>query len=342
MIKLMHPNVGKEELALVEQVLMSGNLVEGKMVKAFEEETCRWIGVAHGVACTSATTGLELALRALDVGWGDEVIIPGFTHPATALCVEGVGAVPVTVDVDPRSYNTNAEIIKKSITKHTKAIMPVSLFGNPLDMQPILDLGLPVVEDAACSLGSEREGRRVGSEATITVFSFHPRKVFTTGDGGLITTNDTYLAEKMRRIKRFGGFQEWGTNYRMSDILGAVALAQVRKIDLVVSERRKKAAWYDRHVPVPPQGSNYQSYVIHINDRDETISYMKRHGVECQVGTYALHKLDYFKNLPALPVSEMLHRELMALPLHHLLTEDDQEYIISLLMKKGGVTMFKG
>ncbi len=334
MIKLMRPYVGKEELELISQVLESGNLVEGQMVDMFEKETCEWIGAKHGIACTSATTGLELALRAMDIGAGDEVIVPGFTHPATALCVITTGAKPVMVDVDQETYNTNAGLIKKAITKRTKAIMPVSLFGRPLDIEPIIDLGIPVIEDAACSLGSELNGVRVGSQCT-TVFSFHPRKVFTTGDGGLVVTNDTKLSERIRRIKKFGAFKEWGTNYRMSDILGAIALAQIRRIDQVVKDRKEKAAIYDDLLNIKTSGGNYQSYVIKIDNRDNVMRAMIQDGIECQVGTYALHTLEVFKGQAKLPVSQKLHDSLLTLPLHFELSLQEQIFIIKKLQEHG-------
>ena len=330
MIRLAHPYTDNDELELVAEVLRSGNLVEGQMVRAFEREACDWIGVSHGIACTSATTGLELVLRAMGVGKGDEVIVPGFTHPATALCVMAVGATPVTVDVDRETYNTDAGMIKKAITKRTKAIMPVSLFGTPLDIEPILDLGIPVVEDAACSLGSESKGKRVGSQCT-AVFSFHPRKVFATGDGGLVVTNDSKLAERIKKIKHFGGFTEWGTNYRMSDILGAVALAQVRRIDKMVAIRREKAAVYDALLGRKPREGNRQSYVVEVKRRDGVIKLMKEKGIETQIGTYALHTLPVFEGFKALEVSQHLHDTLLTLPLHHRLTE--QKYIIETLTK---------
>lgn len=332
MIRLAFPYTDNQELKLVYDVLSSGNLVEGRMVRAFERETCDWIGVDHGVACTSATIGLELVLRAMGIGKGDQVIIPGFTHPATAMCVMAVGATPATVDVDPETYNVNARIIRKAITKNTKAIMPVSLFGRPLDIEPIIDLGIPVVEDAACSLGSEKEGKRVGSQCT-AVFSFHPRKVFATGDGGLIVTNDGRLADKIRKIKHFGAFQEWGTNYRMSDILGAVALAQVRRIDHMVTMRQSKAAIYDALLGQDTHGGNYQSYVVKVKARDRTIKIMKEKGIETQVGTYALHTLPVFKGFTKWSVSQELHERLLTLPLHYRLTDIEQQYIIETLTK---------
>ncbi|HEY9582895.1 MAG TPA: DegT/DnrJ/EryC1/StrS family aminotransferase [Candidatus Paceibacterota bacterium] len=354
-IKLMQPNVGDEELRLVEQVIKSGNLVEGKMVEEFERTVCEFTGAKYAIACTSATTGLELALRTLDIGKGDEVIIPDFTHPATALVVQTVGATPILVDVDLESYNTNAEYIRKAVTKRTKAIIPVSIFGNPLEMDAIMSIGkknnIPIIEDAACSLGSEYKSKKVGNLADITVFSFHPRKIFSTGDGGLITTNNRDRAELMMSIKRFGAgeiggkntFVRWGTNYRMSDILGAVALGQVRKISQIVEDRIKKAKIYNEllsgveEVTTPKiedfSKSNYQTYAILIkNDkRDGMMQEMRGRNIEVQIGTYALHLLPVFmgvKKVGDLRNSLSLSQNLLSLPLHAGLTLEQQKYVV--------------
>jgi len=356
-IHLMKPNVGKEELDLVKKVFESGWFVEGTMVREFEQTVADYVGVKHAIACTSATTGLELALRALNIGKGDEVIIPDFTHPATALVVQTVGANPVLVDVDIHTYNTNVDYIKKAITKKTKAIMPVSIFGNPLNIDPIMDLGkhygIPVIEDVACSLGSEYKSRKVGSTADISVFSFHPRKIFTTGDGGLIVTNNQKYAELMVSMKKFGsgitsdgkpGFVRWGTNYRMSDILGAVALGQVRRIKEIVDDRIEKVRIYNKLlenvdcIRIPEiksyAKSNYQTYAVYIEKegiRDKVIQEMKKRNIQTQIGTYALHTLPVFTDIKIvgnLENSYKLYRNLLALPLHYDLTIDDQERVV--------------
>ena len=354
-IFLMRPNVGEKELELVKQVIASGQLVEGKMVREFENTVSVYIDVKHALACTSATTGLELCLRALNIGPGDEVLVPDFTHPATALAVMTLGANPVFVDVDIETYNTTAEILKKGITKNTKAIIPVSIFGNPLDIDPIMELGkknnIPVIEDAACSLGSEYKSRKTGLTADMTVFSFHPRKIFATGDGGLIVTNNTEYYNLMLSMKKFGNgisegvntFVRWGTNYRMSDILGAIALGQVRRIDEIISLRIKKAINYNEllegveQVIIPKieksSTSNYQTYSIFIkNDkRNYILKEMRDRNIEVQIGTFSLQSLPVFKNVKkigALENSFSLSQNLLALPLHTELIDEEQNYII--------------
>ena len=353
-IYLQRPDVGDDELKLVKEVLISKNLVEGKMVRAFERVVSEYIGIDHAIACTSATTGLELALRSIGIQLGDEVIIPDFTHPATGLVIYTLLGYPVLIDVDLRTANTTASLIEQAITPKTKAIIPVSLFGNPLEIGDILDVarkyGLPVIEDAACSLGSKWHDIPVGSMADISVFSLHPRKILTTGDGGIITTNNTELAAKIQVMKRFGiidgEFVEWGTNYRMSDILGAVALGQLQRFNEIIDIRKLCAKRYDEllknvdgikllNIPLYAK-SNYQTYCIYIESekRDIIITKMKSFGIEVQIGTYALHKLPIFKaakKVNNLFNSSKLYEHLLALPLHHGLTLKDQVYIISTL-----------
>ena len=235
-IKLIKPVVGEEELQMIRKVLESGWLTEGTVTKEFEEKVKKFVGVKYAVATTSCTTAFELALRALDIGPGDEVIVPDFTHPATGNIVRWIGAEPVLVDVDLSSYNVDPDEVEKAITEKTRCIMPVSWGGNPLNMQPLNDLkekhNLFVVEDAACSLGAEYNGKKTGTMADITCFSFHPRKIITTGEGGMAVTDNPAYAEKLESLKTFGmttadgktTFTLCGTNYKLSDILAAVGV----------------------------------------------------------------------------------------------------------------------
>lgn len=360
LIRLMKPNVGSTEMELVKQVIDSGYLVEGDAVREFEKTVCTHVNAKHGIACTSATTGLELALRVLGVGPGDEVIIPDFTHPATALVVMTLSATPVFIDVNIETRNTDAEKIEEAITKKTKAVIPVSIFGHPLDIDPINALkekyDIHIIDDAACSLGSRYKDQAVGGLTDMTVFSFHPRKVFTTGDGGLITTNNDQWAEQMKSMKVFGsgiksdgkpGFVQWGTNYRMSNIHGAVALGQVRRLNEIVDDRIQKARVYDdllkdvKGISIPVIAayakSNYQTYTVYIHQegiRDQIIKEMRSRNIQTQIGTYALHLQPQFENLKRigdLSNSTKLFENLLALPLHHELSTEDQSRVAQTL-----------
>jgi len=356
-IQLMKPNVGEAEIDLVREVIESGYLVEGPMVKEFENIAANYIGVKHAISCTSWTTGAELVFRAIGLEKGDEVICPDFTHPATALAVITAGGTPVFVDVDLESRNTTADLISEAINENTKAIQPVSIFGNPLDIDPINKLAkkhnLTVIDDAACTLGSSYKGKPVGRLTDFTIFSFHPRKVFTCGDGGLITTNNDALAQKIRSMKVFGNdkgsFTNWGTNQRMSNIHGAVLVGQMRRIDEIVNDRISKASYYDKllenlpGVQIPKLSStvksNYQTYAIYIekdNFRDKIISKMKEANIQTQIGTFSLHKQPYFhdvKKYGSLTNSLKLCDNLLSLPLHYMLEKEDQERVVDNLTR---------
>jgi len=349
-IPLARPFVGDEELEAIRKVLDSKYMTEGPMTKQFEEKFSEYIQVKNSVATTSCTTALEIALRVLGIGPEDEVIVPDFTYPITAGVAFLVGAKPILVDVDLESYNVTADAIENAITKKTKCVIPVSLCGNPLDKDVYRvsrEHGLLIVEDAACSVGAEIDGKKVGTFADITCFSFHPRKIITTGEGGMLTTDDDELAEKARSLKRFGlkdgKFEYIGTNYKLSDILGAIGLVQLSKVESIIKDRIQKAKIYDElladveYVKTPSVKPNvkhtFQSYVIYIKKegvRDRLRRDLAENGIETQIGTYALHLQPCFTNVERrwdLKNSEKLFNNLLTLPLHHELSFEDQKLV---------------
>ena len=357
---LIKPQIGEEELSAIKEVLQSGYLTEGTATKAFEDAFAKYCGVEDAVAFTSCTTGLETALRALGIGKGDEVIIPNYTHPATAQAVYLVGAEPVLVDIDPKTYNIDYDEIEKAITPQTKVIMPVSLFGNPLDYILLNALkkkhDLFIVEDAACSAGACLGEKKVGSFADITSFSFHPRKVITTGEGGMNTTNNNVLAKKMHSFKRFGMHVDKGkivftekiaTNYKMSNVNAALGLAQLQKIENIIGKRRELAKKYDslllnsQLISSPFVLDNarhtYQSYVVLLEKkgiRDKTIHKLRDKGIETQIGSYALSLEPAFlttKRIGKLQESLDIFENTLTLPLFSDLTFEDQKFIINTL-----------
>jgi dTDP-4-amino-4,6-dideoxygalactose transaminase len=360
-MKLIEPVVDEEEIRNVTKVLRSGWLTEGPVTKQFEEEVRQYVGAKHSVATTSCTTALELSLRALGIGPGDEVIVPDFTHPATANIVEWIGAKPVLVDVDLFSYNIDPAEVRKAITKKTKCIIPVSWGGNPLDMKPLNDLkeehGLAVVEDAACSLGAEFDGKKTGTMADITCFSFHPRKIVTSGEGGMAVTDDRALAEKISSMKNFGMriedgkrmFIQLGTNYKLSDVLSAIGLVQMTKIEKMIRRRIELANYYDKllvgnDLITPPERrentrhtcQTYSVYVHKERARDKIIEDLRKASIETQIGTYALHMQPSCKEarrVGRLERAEELYMNLLALPLSHFMSSKDQELVISQIEK---------
>lgn len=352
-IYLMRPFVGTEELEAVKTVFESKYLTEGPVTQEFERNFAAFVGADHGIAVTSCMTGLVLALNTLDIGKDDEVIVPDFTHPATGDCVYQVGANAVLVDVDLETYNISSSAIEEAITDRTKCIIPVSWGGNPIDPD-IYKIGkeynIPIIEDAACSTGAMISNVKVGSLADLTCFSFHPRKILTTGEGGMVTTNRDDLSEKAVALKHFGAtkdgrFTYHGTNFKMSNVVAAIGSEQLKKLPKILDDRIRKANRYSEllddlggvHVPrVSPRTKHvFQSYCIYI-EQEGTRDHLKRDlgqmGIETQIGTYALHLEPSYsdvKRVGDLKNSELLSANLLTLPLHHELTDDDQEYVVA-------------
>ena len=351
-IRLVVPDLGSDELREVEEVFASGQLTQGPKVEAFEKVVAGRVGAAHGIATTSATTALHLAVAALGIGPGDEVLVPDFTFPATANVVVQQGARPVLVDVDPSTFTVALDDLAAKVTDRTKAIIPVHAFGLAADMDPIVafaeERGLAVIEDAACAIGTTYHGRPVGTIGTLGCFSFHPRKAVTTGEGGMVTTNDPAMADRLRLLRNHGGrrsegrftFEAAGFNYRLSDILAAIGLAQMRRLDGVITEKRRLADVYrgvlsglsGATLPIEPTwgGHVYQSFVLLLDeavDRDLVIKQMREREIETTLGTYALHAEPFFQRAYGhrsgdLPGSWAAYRRSLTLPLFPGLGDD--------------------
>jgi len=362
-IPLIKPYITQELKDKVCEVLESGYLTEGPVTEEFENAIRKYIGCKHVIAVTSCTTGLEIALRAINIGPGDEVIVPDYTYPATADVVSIVGATAVIVDVSPQTMLIDYDALEAAITPKTKAVIPVSIFGNPLDWDRLNNIkvkyGIYIIEDAACSLGAEYKGIKVGNLADISVFSHHPRKFITTGEGGTITTNTDELAAWMKSYKHFGMgesptregtvFARIGTNYKLSNILAAVGLTQMGKIEELLNRRKELACNYiklldsikDIVIPsVTPAGEHsYQSFCTYVPNRDKLIKFMKDKDIEVQIGTYALHMHPAFTYNPSCRIegnltgSRYAFDHCMTLPLYHELTFDDQRYIVDILKR---------
>jgi len=362
-IPLIKPYITDDVKTKVCEVLDSGYLTEGPVTRAFEDEFNTYIGSSHSLAVTSCTTGLELALRALGIGAGDEVIVPDYTYPATADAVAIVGADIVIVDVSRDTMLIDYDRVETAVTERTKAIIPVSIFGNPLDYERLNAIkakrSLYIIEDAACSIGASFDSVRVGRLADISVFSLHPRKFITTGEGGVVTTDNPDLADWMTSYKNFGTgakagrlstrFERIGTNYKLSNILAAVGLAQMEHIDELLARRITLSQQYlsllsdITGVSIPgttPRGQHaYQSFCVFIENRDHIMTAMREKGIEVQIGTYALHKHPAFKPSPncryhgEMDGSRYAFDHCLALPLYHELKYEDQQYIVDTLLQ---------
>jgi len=344
-LRLGWPDLGEPELAEVAEVLESGMLTMGPKVAEFEQELARLCEVEHALVVSSGTAALHVAVLALGLDPGDEVLVPAYTFPATANVVALAGLVPVLVDVDPETMNIDAGQIR--VGPRTKAILPVHLFGRPARLEQLPDL--PVLEDAAGALGARRGGRACGGLGLLGCLSFHPRKIVTTGEGGAVTTNDERIAAEVRRLRNHGwrslappDMPAPGLNYRLSDILCAVGLPQARRLDELLAERTRIADGYTdrlRGLPLLLPGADegdvhgWQAYVVQVDDRDRVLGELRARGIEAQIGTYALNLLGAYRDQGAFPGAARVFERALALPFHTRLSEDDLDLVAETLDK---------
>lgn len=363
MIPLTIPEINFQEIKNeLKNIFQSGILTKGPKVGQFEKVVAKYIGTKYAFATTSCTTALHLSLAAIGIKRGDEVLVPDFTFPATANVVVQQGATPVLVDINLDNYTIDIKDLEEKITKRTRAIIPVDAFGCPVDMLSILKIAkkynLFVIEDAACALGAEYRGRKCGSLAATGCFSFHPRKLITTGEGGMIVTNNKTLARKIEILRNHGGvlnknrfyrFEMAGFNYRMSEVQAVMGIAQMKKIEEIIRKRKKLAKIYSaalreiKEVKLPREVSYgehiFQSYVVLLDkkiDRDKVIQKMKKKGIETTLGTYALHAQPYFIEHYGYKPGELknsfgAYNRTITLPFYPKLTRRQIEYIFKTL-----------
>ena len=368
MIPVMRPWLGREEAEAAAATVASGWIAQGPRVQEFEAAFAAAIGTPHAVAVSSCTTALHLALIAAGIGPGDEVIVPSLSFIATANAVRYVGAQPVFADVDLITQNLVPETVRPWLTGRTRAVILVNQAGVPADlaaMRALCDpLQVTVIEDAACAAGSSYRGRPVGAGAELAAFSFHPRKLLTTGEGGMITTGDEAVTARLRRLREHGmdvsaadrhrsrqpvieHYTEVGFNYRMTDIQAAIGLVQLRKLAPMVARRRLLARRYTEllsGIPGlvtagdPPYGeTNYQSFWVLLPEesavsRDELMGLLAESGVSARRGIMAAHlEPAYADSRASLPVTERLARHSLILPLFHEMTEAQQDHVVSVM-----------
>jgi dTDP-4-amino-4,6-dideoxygalactose transaminase len=341
MIRLAKPWITDAEKRAVAEVLDSGWLAEGEKVAEFEESLAKYVGVKHAIVVPNATLGLELAIQALDLKPG-RIGVPGFTHWATCCAVRRAGRNGLCFDVSPNGNTTGVDIAEFCDKASVAAVIPVSWGGTALGSGVYLNAAnrdIPVIEDCACSLGAiNSSGQKAGSVADVSVVSFHPRKIITTGEGGALLTNRDDVAEFARGAKNFQG--RYGTNLKMSDINAAVGIIQLRRIEHIIAWRRKCAKLYTSAIDHAGIGSwyrpesdherrVYQSYCVEVPNRDLVIGYMKAKGFETQIGTY--YVVD--PNSGVCPVSKLLADRLLTLPINPDITPEDIEQTVWVLGK---------
>jgi dTDP-4-amino-4,6-dideoxygalactose transaminase len=374
MIPVMRPWLGEEEASAAAQAVASGWIAQGPRVAEFEEAFAAAVGTAHAVAVSSCTAALHLSLIAAGIGPGDEVIVPSLSFIATANAVRYVGAQPIFADVDLATQNLVPETVEPHITGRTRAVILVDQAGVPADLDPMRALceprGIAVVEDAACAAGSEYRGLRVGARAWLATFSFHPRKLLTTGEGGMVVTPDADVAARLRRLREHGmdvsaaqrhrsrqpvieHYLEVGFNFRMTDVQAAIGLVQLGRLQRLVAKRRELAQRYQRlltgipglrTIGDPAYGTtNYQSFWMLLPDdfpvsRDELMHILADAGVSARRGIMAAHLEPAYAGHPhaPLPVTERLTARSLVLPLFHEMTQAQQDVVVSAVQTAHG------
>ena len=371
MIPVIRPFLGEEEALAAAEVVRSGWVAQGPRVAEFEKAFAGFAGAGHGVAVSSCTTALHLALHLLGVGPGDEVVVPSFSFIATANAVRYVGATPVFADVDAATGNLTADTVDAVLTPRTVAVIGVHQGGMPFDVAALQALcarrGLALVHDSACAAGSTYRGVPVSAGAALAAWSFHPRKLLTTGEGGMLTCEDPEWAARLRRLREHGmtvsaadrhaaggvkleEYDEVGFNYRMTDLQAAIGLVQLTKLADVVTRRRELAQRYHkllaevdglRWVTDPDYGTtNYQSFWVVLPDDCsaslvDVLAGLASRGVSARRGIMAAHLEPAYADVRSshadLPVTEHLSRRSLILPLYHQMTDADQDTVVTAL-----------
>jgi perosamine synthetase len=368
MIPVAKPYIGSDEEQAVVDVLRSGWITQGPRVAEFEQKFSTYIGCEHSVAVSSCTTALHLAMIACGLGPGDEVICPSLSFIATANSIAYVGATPIFADIDLATFNLDPSRLEEVITPRTKAILVVHQIGLPAAMSELMAVankhGLTVIEDAACAIGSEYEGSLIGKPiGHMACFSFHPRKILTTGEGGMITTNDSNLAARLRRIRQHAmslsdvarhnakqvtteTYDEVGYNFRMTDMQAAIGIIQLGRLPELLERRRHLASRYTTalqslpwlQTPVVPRDCrhNYQSYMVRLlgeaaSRRDEIMQELLEKNISTRRAIMAIHREIPYRDqrwADSLPWTNLATDTGLILPLYHQMTESEQDYVI--------------
>jgi len=368
-IPITRPSFTEAEEKIVLEVLRSGWVTQGPKVLAFEEQFAKYVGARFAVGVSSCTTALHLSLIAAAVGASDEVICPSYSFIATANVIRYCGAKPVFIDIDPMTYNLNPDHLEQLISPRTKAIIAVHQVGLPVDLDRINEIAekrnIKVIEDAACAIGAEYKGVRVGKpHGFLACFSFHPRKIITAGEGGMITTNDKAVAARLKKLRHHGmsvsdlardnaktviieAYDELGYNYRMSDLNAALGLAQLAKVDDILRKRVKLAERYNQAFQeiefleppfTPPYAKQtYQSYILRLKSevpisRDDLMCELLKRGIASRRGIMASHKEPVYARDYAdvnLPETDEAVKQTVILPLFPQLQRVEQDHVIS-------------
>jgi perosamine synthetase len=332
------PAIDQNDIQAVSDVLASGHIAQGEKVRQFEDAVAKFVGVKYAVACSSGTSALHLALLGLGVGRGDGVITPSFVCASPYLAVMHAGGVPEIVDIDAEDLNISAETVKPRISRKTKAIIVPHMFGNPAKISELLDLGVPVVEDCAQSLGAEYEGRRTGSFGSLSMFSFYATKMITTGEGGMVLTDDHDLYARVAEMRDYDNkpLNPLRHNYKMTDFQAALGLSQMGKLSFFIERRRKLASLYSARlsqhgvkVLKHRQGSVFYRYVILIDHLLNLQKKFKEAGLMCERPVFNSLNKNLFTD--GCPNSDWAFEHALSVPIYPSLTENEIDYLLQTL-----------
>ncbi|MDY7030958.1 MAG: DegT/DnrJ/EryC1/StrS family aminotransferase [Thermodesulfobacteriota bacterium] len=333
------PTLDDKDCDAVSAVLRSGHLSLGEYVRMFEAELSQRIGVKGAVATNSGTSALHLALLSFDIGEGDEVIIPSYVCSALLNAIHYVRATPILADIVPDSFNLDAEHVKQSITERTKAIIVPHLFGLPADLDELLSLGVPLIEDCAQALGASYHGKHVGSFGVVSIFSFYATKVITSGEGGMILSHSEDLLEKARDLRDYDNKDDYKIrfNYKMTDLQGALGMSQIEKLPFFLNKRKSIAERYTSElgdIPAllpreyPDREHIFYRYVIRVLGNVEAISAeMKRRNISCERPVY--NPVHSYLNISHFPQSDRIWKSALSLPIYPSLSFDEVARVIN-------------
>ena len=334
---------------MLAEVIESGQLTMGSKVTELERLLAQAVGTSHAAVVSSGTAALHLALLALGIGQGDEVIVPAYTFPATANAVRLCGATAVLVDVDPDTFLADVGAVASAVTVRTRAVIAVHLFGRPMPweaLQTAVPQEVALIEDAAGALGARYRGTPCGALGVAACLSFHPRKIVTTGEGGAVTTDEDSLDAAVRTLRhhgwtRPGEMPEPGFNYRLPDLLCALGIPQLARLDELLRARERVASWYTERleeVLLVPRADRddrhgWQAYVVQVDRRDEAIATLRGAGIEAQIGTWALHRLEAYREQGSFPGADRAFERALALPFATTTSEEEVERVCRVLTR---------
>ena len=363
---LSKPFFDQEEIIEIKKVLDSGWVSQGPEVKEFENKVSKYLNIKYAIAVSNCTAALHLALKSIGISTNDEVLVADYTFPATGHSVLYCKAKPIFIDVNPKTYNIDPSKIEEKITDKTKAIIPVHTFGQSSEMDEIkkiaIEHNLRIIEDAACSFGAKYKNKYSGTLGDIGCFSFHARKGITTGEGGMVVTNNKELADKIRHFSVFGMKSAWdrekatnfivpefidvGYNYKMSDITAAIGIVQLNRIKKIIKRKVELAKYWDEkienlnYIDAPYVSQNckhiYQSYVTLVDkkiDRNNLITKLLGKGIQTQIGTYASHIQPAYINNQICPNSLDIFKRALALPMYYSLSYENIDYVFNIIKK---------